>query len=157
MYSFERRGPGKRTALLAILQAILLLSALVLAPATILAQDGDPVSDHPPQADASAGSDAAQAEPERKVRIYPKKIKLYPGGKKFMSAWSCRADIGASFGPDKEPGTNDDGSLNVRPACEPSMPSLAVVDGTVTVAFGESCPITGEAETANYPVVKRLE
>ena len=42
MYSNTRRGPGKGTALLAVLQTLLLLSALVLTPALVIAQDADP-------------------------------------------------------------------------------------------------------------------
>ena len=45
MYSYTRRGPGSGTALLAILQTLLLLSALVLVPASVIAQDADPSPD----------------------------------------------------------------------------------------------------------------
>ena len=114
MYSITRRGTPKGTALLAVLQAILLLSALVLSPAAVVAQDGDQASGQAPQVEAGAATDPAPAEPAQKVRIYPKVTKLFPGGKKVVSAWHCPADIGASFGPDKEPGTGDDDCTAVR-------------------------------------------
>ena len=49
-----------------------------------------------------------------RLRLFPRKQKLFPGGRKVVSAWTCPADVGASFGPDKEPGTKDDDCVAVR-------------------------------------------
>jgi hypothetical protein len=62
MYSYTRRGPGSGTALLAILQTLLLLSALVLVPASVIAQDADPSPD--PVAGTTGEAPAAEPEPE---------------------------------------------------------------------------------------------
>ncbi|MEX1335382.1 MAG: choice-of-anchor K domain-containing protein, partial [Candidatus Limnocylindrales bacterium] len=66
MYSNTRRGPGKGTALLAVLQAILLLSALVLTPAAVIAQDADPTASHEPAVETT-GEPAAEPTPEAKA------------------------------------------------------------------------------------------
>ena len=59
MYPNTRRGPGRGTALLAVLQAILLLSALVLAPAAVIASRH--CFDTEPPAEASTRSTPANA------------------------------------------------------------------------------------------------
>ena len=44
MYPSTRRGPTRGTALLAVLQTLLLLSAFVLTPAAVIAQGADPAT-----------------------------------------------------------------------------------------------------------------
>ncbi len=147
MHSRERSGTRRGAALVAVLQVILLLSALVLTPAATIAQDTDPAASHPPAAEPATepapeqgqlGSSAdkrpareaaqptsepkaapAKAEVDLHLRLYPKKQKLFPGGKKVVSAWACPADVRASFGADKEPGTRDDD-------CEPARVKWSV-------------------------------
>ncbi|MFO7532282.1 MAG: hypothetical protein R6W93_07440, partial [Candidatus Limnocylindrales bacterium] len=41
-----------------------------------------------PEADAANEAGAAVAEPDLKLRLYPKKVKLFPGGQKVVSAWT---------------------------------------------------------------------
>ncbi len=116
MYSYKRRGKHNGYLLLAILQSILLLSALVLTPAVSIAQDPDPSASQAPLAEQGDKiAPAADPEPNLKLRLYPRQIRLVAGGDaKQTSAWICPADIGASFGPDKEPGTGDDDCVSTR-------------------------------------------
>ncbi len=116
MYSYKRRGTHKGYVLLAILQSILLLSALVLTTSVSIAQDKDPSVSQAPQAEQGDKiAPAADPEPGLKLRLFPRKIRLVAGGDaKVTSAWICPADIGASFGPDKKPGTGDDDCVAAR-------------------------------------------
>ena len=152
MDSYYRPGTRRGAAMLAVLQAILLLSALVLTPSATIAQDMDPAAsdapqaeqaseptpepapaesqsgptvekkaarsstDSKPEAQSGATSEAGPAESvaDVRLRLFPRKQKLFPGGRKVVSAWTCPADVGASFGPDKEPGTKDDDCVAVR-------------------------------------------
>ena len=50
-----------------------------------------------------------------------------------------------------------DGALNVHAGCDGSPPSVALVDGLPSVAWGESCAIGGQAYTTNYVFVRRLQ
>ena len=183
MYSSNGREATSRTALLAVLQAFLLLSALVLTPVSVFAQDGDAAPSHAPdatepvaeptpavepepaavaqpepkqpgptakQAESEPKAAPAQVEPERKLRTYPTKIKLFPGGKKVMRAWSCRADIGASFGPDKEPGTADDECFAVRAKWSVQPED----DARLSFAFGYKTRITLLADSNVDVIVK---
>lgn len=48
------------------------------------------------------------ASTELKLRLYPKTITAVPGARKRVSAWTCPADDRSPYGPDREPGTQDD-------------------------------------------------
>ncbi len=119
MYTSSGGGATSRTTWLVVLQTFLLMSVLVLTPASAIAQNADASVANAPDAtepakDAAADTKAAQAAPDVKLRIFPKKVKLFAGGRQTMSGWLCPADIGASFGPDKEPGTADDDCTRVQ-------------------------------------------
>ena len=65
MYSSTRRGPGRGTTLLAVLQVLLLLSALVLTTSAAIAQDGEHAPGHEPVAEQSGETPAAAPAPVR--------------------------------------------------------------------------------------------
>ncbi len=71
MYSYTRRGPGRGAALLAVLQAILLLSAVVLTPAAVIAQEADPGASQTPAAETT-GQPAAEPTAELVPQAEPK-------------------------------------------------------------------------------------
>jgi hypothetical protein len=43
-----------------------------------------------------------------KLRLHPKAVSAVTGARKLVSAWTCPADDTSPFGPDREPGTEDD-------------------------------------------------
>ena len=66
------------------------------------------------QGSAKRAPEAGKAPAALTVRLYPRKVKLYPGGRAVVSAWTCPADDRSPFGKDRVPGTRDDECSAVR-------------------------------------------
>ena len=84
-------------AVMVVLQSILLLSSLVLLPALTVAESALSPDRYAPVSSSAAGT-------ELKIRLYPKQVRLYPGGMAVVSAWTCPAADWSPFGTDRVPG-----------------------------------------------------
>ena len=128
MYSTNRRGKG--TALVAVLQALLLLSAMVLTTAPAIAQDG--------HHEFVTKADVAKVNPDHpkgtlgergfKLRLFPQKPKVAVGGKVVVSAWVCPGYDKTPFG-----GPNGDGKPGGDDTCKPVKVKWSV-SGPATLA-----------------------
>ncbi len=106
-----RRAHG--TAVLAVLQALLLITTLVLTPAQVFAQAND-VEAAPQAAAEQAGEAAPQAaQPSLELRLFRPRLRMPEGRARLVSAFTCPVGPGA-FGADKTPGTADDDCAAAR-------------------------------------------
>ena len=109
------KGRRSRGAIfLAVLQAVLLISALALGSAQVVAQSDAAA---PPNEQATTQGDAGQAAvPDRGLYVKPRKARLEVGDTLTLTAWLCKvpAKGNSPFGPDRKPGTGDDGCARAR-------------------------------------------
>ncbi len=134
------RGP----ALLAVLQAILLLAVLVAAPAQAIAQQGDPEAAAPAQASdqqAASGADgAATGDTAVSLHLYRAKLTMPSGKARMLKAFACPAGANA-YGTDRKPGTADDD-------CVAAKVAWSVKDGgvaAISAARSTKVKVSGKA------------
>ena len=93
--------------LMVMLQVVLLSTSLALMPGLTVAGSAQ-------ERALEVAKQAATPVAEVKIRLFPKKVSLRPGGKAIFSAWTCPADDWSPFGKDRVPGTADDECEAIR-------------------------------------------